>query len=138
MLKTESRVQVFPSHIFQFSLVVEFHFTLNIYFWLWIELQILLNTKFCTLMYGYTIKFILRCVQYSCTFLNLNNLLHALYIRYLEIFWFIRYIVEEWHTLYLGSIPNGFQMVVLQIYDLIRKDLEKLQFDLKLFEWIDN
>lgn len=34
---------------------------------------------------------------------------------------------------YLGSILHGFQMVVLQIYDLIRKDLEKLllRFNLK-------
>lgn len=48
-LKTESQVQVFPCHVFQFSSVVEFHFTSNMYFWLQIELQILLNTKFCTL-----------------------------------------------------------------------------------------
>lgn len=33
--------------------------------------------------------------------------------------------VEEWHILYLGSILHCFQMLVLQIYDFIRKDLEK-------------
>jgi len=34
--------------------------------------------------------------------------------------------VEGWHILYLGSILHGLQKVVLQIYDSIRKDLEKL------------
>lgn len=71
-------------------------------------------------------------VQYSHTFLNLNNL-YALCIRYLGIFWFIRFIVKEWHIFYIVSILRGFQMVVFQIYDSIRKDLEKLllQFSLK-------
>lgn len=36
--------------------------------------------------------------------------------------------VEEWHILYLGRILHGFQKVVLQIYDSIRKGLEKLFF----------
>lgn len=36
--------------------------------------------------------------------------------------------VEEWHILYLVSILHGFQKVVPQIYDSIRKDLEKLFF----------
>lgn len=71
-------------------------------------------------------KFILWCVQHSYTFLNLNNLPQTLYIRYLGICWFIRFMVEGWHILYLGSILHGLQKVVLQIYDSIRKDLEKL------------
>ena len=37
-----------------------------------------------------------------------------------------RFMVEEWHILYLGSILHGFQKVVLHIYDSTRKDLEKL------------
>lgn len=125
-LKTDFQVRVFPCHIFQFSLLVEFHLTPNICFWLWIELRILLNIKFCALTYTFTIKFILWCVQHSYTFLNLNNLPHSLYIRYLGICWFIRFMVEEWHILYLGSILLGFQKVVLHIYDSTRKDLEKL------------
>lgn len=41
--------------------------------------------------------------------------------------------VEEWHILYIGNILHGFQTVTHQIYDSIRKDLEKLllQFHLK-------
>lgn len=41
--------------------------------------------------------------------------------------------VEKWHILYIGNILHGFQTVIHQIYDSIRKDLEKLilQFHLK-------
>lgn len=38
--------------------------------------------------------------------------------------------VGEWHILYLASILHSFQKVVLQIYDSIRKGLEKVFFQL--------
>lgn len=111
---------------------------LSIFFCCWISSHtkhILLASNWVTNSIKYQIlyphvqihnKFILWCVQHSYTFLNLNNLPHPLFIRYLGICWFIIFMVEGWHILYLGSILHGLQKVVLQIYDSIRKDLEKL------------